>query len=714
MKNTTYSRTNISAITLTITAVLMLTQLPLINQTRAVCNPPPQCKIVPSISPDPPPAICVGETQDFYGSYNSSVETFLSWTGTDDKSGEGGDVTWSWDKPGDKTIELKAEHEAGCSATCSVAQSVVEVGSLKAEDNSDSGNSAETTTPSNPQTLYIPYTEDDSGYSTTEITLTAAPEPDGEFPEEYPAWTLDKPSGSDSLPEGPGKEFTYTAQEPGEYKFTAKCGNELTVEVVAVEVDLDVDSDNDGTVETDDDTEDSMEEESPGKIVAVNGDNDDEEDENGDGEVNEEDRDCDNSEIDGTDDKSDMAEIKLNIEPDDLPGESTVFLQVSNNSRVRIFNDEDDSVIVGPSASDSWDDTLSSLPLPSDSLTFRAEGVEPGEVTVSMILKDENNKEICRDEILLTVIAVGFQNVDQRNLDPLDGGQFPNFRKCLGVEHDENAGELDFETENHLNIEPATLSFDDIKDAVSLKIEDRPFDGGDSATIQEDSAVLDYDDSDPGDLNIYAYGLHIVCNDTIISDRLITVLYSSETATAYNGWVGSNAPDADWFDDLPPVYAELGDDNSDPEPDHCDDQYWKNDVNNRPQTNNYHYDASWEMRSDPVDGHGHQACYDDEGDLVGAPETPWDLTNNEAMETLAACGTADLESPGLLWWQHENADVKPFVRAAQLDGNPVRKGGATYLELNHPLLRVGTNLRAYFERRPPETANNVESGTCIP
>jgi len=40
MKNTTYIRKNISAITFTITAVLMLTQLPLINQTRAVCNPP--------------------------------------------------------------------------------------------------------------------------------------------------------------------------------------------------------------------------------------------------------------------------------------------------------------------------------------------------------------------------------------------------------------------------------------------------------------------------------------------------------------------------------------------------------------------------------------------------------------------------------------------------------------------------------------------------
>jgi len=590
---------------------------------------------------------------------------------------------------------------------------------LKAEDNSDSGNSAETTEPTDPKTLYIPYTEDDSGYSTTEITLTAAPEPDGEFPEEYPAWTLDKPSGSDSLPEGPGKEFTYTAQEPGEYKFTAKCGNELTVEVVAVEVDLDVDSDNDGTVETDDDTEDSMEEESPGKIVAVNGDNDDEEDENGDGEVNEEDRDCDNSEIDGTDDKSDMAEIKLNIEPDDLPGESTVFLQVSNNSRVRIFNNADDSVIVGPSASDSWDDTLSSLPLPSDSLTFRAEGVEPGEVTVSMILKDENNKEICRDEILLTVISVEFQNVDPRNLDPLDGGQFPNYQKCLAVEHDENAGELDFETENHLNIEPATLSFDDIKDAVSLKIEDRPFDGGDSATIQEDSAVLDYDDSDPGDLNIYAYGLHIVCNDTIISDRLINVIYSEDTAKEYGKFGSDNTS---WHDALPPVYKSLGDGASNPEPD-CDDhdRQYVDKVNQNPQDNNYHYDAYHEMRSKAVDlgldggDPGHQACYNQSGSLI----TP------NGVENKAAAGTADRVSPEGSWWVfwkliprligHRREDVRPFIRAAQLDGNPVKPMDQTSpKELNNVLIIWGDKLDKYIGERPSVIDNKtINKDHCI-
>jgi hypothetical protein len=57
---------------------------------------------------------------------------------------------------------------------------------------------------------------------------------------------------------------------------------------------------------------------------------------------------------------------------------------------------------------------------------------------------------------------------------------------------------------------------------------------------------------------------------------------------------------------------------------------------------------------------------------------------------------------------HKNADVKPFVWAAQLDGNPVEGGGTPeYIDLNQPMLYEGWYIDRYLEVRPPVPNNKT-------
>ena len=252
MKNTTYIRKNISAITFTITAVLMLTQLPLINQTRAVCNPPDgdNYGISLSLLDGSNPAAkgtelkfeAVPDNTDYAGEFTWTIPVTNEYDEKDTNVKESTKTVTAENVGEEQTVKVHFDPNDPVtgSADATMDMKVVEMASLKAEDNSGSGNSAETTEPTDPKTLYIPYTEDDSGYSTTDITITAAPEPDGDFPEEYPEWGLNGPSGAAGLPDNPGKEFTYTIDAPGSYKFTAKCGNELTVEVIVFKIQMDV------------------------------------------------------------------------------------------------------------------------------------------------------------------------------------------------------------------------------------------------------------------------------------------------------------------------------------------------------------------------------------------------------------------------------------------------------------------------------------------
>ena len=181
------------------------------------------------------------------------------------------------------------------------------------------------------------------------------------------------------------------------------------------------------------------------------------------------------------------------------------------------------------------------------------------------------------------------------------------------------------------------------------------------------------------------------------------VVYSTDAPGAHDDWLGEahNQVDAEWLGRLPHVYSALGAGNTDPEPEECDPQQW-GAPNTRVRTNNYHFDASYEMRSVEIEGgHGHQGCYDAAGGLI---------TRDGTLEALASSGSADYSAPGWIPIGHYNHDVKPFVRAAQLDGNPV-DGIAN---LSHHLIRIGEHLEDYFERRPALTHEPVAPGQCHP
>ena len=191
MKNTTYIRKNISAITLTITAVLMLTQLPLIHQTRAVCNPPEgesdPCEIEARISPTQPSPICVGENQTFTDETVTKHEiTDNSWEGlVCAKSGSGESVSWSWNTPGTKKIKMTSTCKYGGTDTDYVSVDVIGT-EVEAEDTSTTAG-----TRTSDETLVMV----DSGVARdAKITLDVK---GGSLPSSYPYWSGRGVTGQD-------------------------------------------------------------------------------------------------------------------------------------------------------------------------------------------------------------------------------------------------------------------------------------------------------------------------------------------------------------------------------------------------------------------------------------------------------------------------------------------------------------------------------------
>jgi hypothetical protein len=108
--------------------------------------------------------------------------------------------------------------------------------------------------------------------------------------------------------------------------------------------------------------------------------------------------------------------------------------------------------------------------------------------------------------------------------------------------------------------------------------------------------------------------------------------------------------------------------------------------------------AVFELRSKPISGgHGHQATYDEQGNLI--------------TESIKA-GTADYATPSPKMYakrlsNHRKEDVKPYIRALQLDRNPVVPVDSSGSQsdfwtrnLSRPPLRVGSFTQQYLERRP--------------
>ena len=135
----------------------------------------------------------------------------------------------------------------------------------------------------------------------------------------------------------------------------------------------------------------------------------------------------------------------------------------------------------------------------------------------------------------------------------------------------------------------------------------------------------------------------------------------------------------------------------DPEPSDCAEQRWKSFKDSDTY---YHPNGYYKARSEKTpNGHGHQAIYNQSAIIIRGG---------------VSAGSADKEAPfpsNLNPNLHVDADVKPFIWAAQLDGNPVEEDFTT---MTAPLLHEGANLLRYFDRRPA-IANGLDDlspGQC--
>jgi hypothetical protein len=164
-----------------------------------------------------------------------------------------------------------------------------------------------------------------------------------------------------------------------------------TSRVTAAGIDLDVDSNNDGQIGSDDDR---VEDDAPGKWVWANNDDSD-----GDGTSDDT-----NDEIDGPADLAeDFALLVVRPVADVLPAGWCLYLECSGPPWVRVF--EGASItsvpILGPD-----------LPARADisqyirGSTFAFEGLVPGECTFGLVLEDDLGREVCRDEVLVSVVLL--------------------------------------------------------------------------------------------------------------------------------------------------------------------------------------------------------------------------------------------------------------------------------------------------------------------
>lgn len=177
-------------------------------------------------------------------------------------------------------------------------------------------------------------------------------------------------------------------------------------------------------------------------------------------------------------------------------------------------------------------------------------------------------------------------------------------------------------------------------------------------------------------------------------DRLWIVIYANKLETDYETWKTTFASTA-WTSALPavPSSIRLSTNSSGRVSVDTSKTYpgWKSpdDISSY-----LHHDAVYEMRSESVGIHGHQATYRGDGSLI---------------RTTIAAGTADYNHPlsfGMSWGngvveRHYVNDVIPFLRAISLDGNPgVYNGRYIPKTLTRPCLYQGTNLNDYISRRP--------------
>ncbi len=175
-------------------------------------------------------------------------------------------------------------------------------------------------------------------------------------------------------------------------------------------------------------------------------------------------------------------------------------------------------------------------------------------------------------------------------------------------------------------------------------------------------------------------------------DHLWVVVNSPDTEMRFNDWYVQNA-DMSWTSGLPQPFSSISIDPGTAEP--VDPEPGPPGQWGTPHriASFLHHDARFEMRSSPVaGGYGHQATYDANGVLIEDP---------------IAAGTADIAAPyhadGVLRvigaLKHREQDVLPFIRALQLDGNPVHSTDINR-SLTRPCLYRGSHTDKYIDRRP--------------
>ena len=164
-------------------------------------------------------------------------------------------------------------------------------------------------------------------------------------------------------------------------------------------------------------------------------------------------------------------------------------------------------------------------------------------------------------------------------------------------------------------------------------------------------------------------------------DQLWIVIGFPLAERLFNNWCAENAS-LNWTVKLPPPFTTLAA--------AANSAAWEAPTSN---SSFLHHNAAFTMRSAPAGQHGHQAAYDSSGKLI--------------TSTIAA-GTADRFAPSSNLELHRVKDVLPFIRALQLDGNPVHPANNTILSseaiptnLSRPCIYQGSKTDTYISLRPP-------------
>jgi hypothetical protein len=307
------------------------------------------------------------------------------------------------------------------------------------------------------------------------------------------------------------------------------------------------------------------------------------------------------------------------------------------------------------------------------------------------LLTDEthgNNSNITigrEGRIIVPKAEFDHAKVNTRNLTHADD-DFPDYEHCVAEIWDSSR---EVNLEDFLTAE--SLIF---KDCLDWYV-----DG-----TKQSSSILNYG-SAPGNNEIKDYEVHVTVKDSFtICDRLILVIVPTSTEQAHNDWVTTWSTNTAWLAELPAAYSALASGNANPEPGTCATLYW-DEWGVRGLNNYYHPGSAFDMRSNETPGgHGHQTCYTAAGAIITSG---------------VAAGSADRSHHSNkipFSTSHRILDVLPFVRAAQLDGNPVSANDLIPTNLNRPMMFEGSHLQQYLQLRPPMPNNKplLTPGTCAP